>query len=186
MEIFKTVLMICCFSMVLGVSSIVPQNRERPKNRTASSSAKDKKVEPGDYFPENEIESRFRYVIVDDDVQFDDEETKQVPVRRFVQVLMDERAFNKANLTYLFRYLSNYYNNPAYLGIEVHTSLMTLETLEERTAISTHSSRDDFRQFYKTASYSRFNDRSEGFLYYTGRPGKFITKFVDLPKAAKK
>ena len=178
--------MICCFSLVFNVSSIFPQSREKSKN--TSHSTLDKKVEPGDDLSEKEIESPFRYVIIDDDVQFDvEEEGKEpVPVRHFVKVLIEERAFNEANLTYLFTYLSNYYADPVYLGIEVHTSLMTLETLEEGIAMSTHSGRDDFRQFYKTAGYNRFNDRSEIFCYDTGKPGKFVRKFVNLPKTKKK
>ena len=188
MKMLKILLMVCCFSFGFNANLIFAQSKEKSKNKSVSTLTKDKRTnkEPGDYFPENEIKSPFRYVIVDNDVQFDDEEKKEMPVRRFVKVLIDERAFNEANLTYLFKYLSNYYANPVYLGIEVHTSLMTLETLEESVAVSTHSSRDDFRQFYKTASYSRFNDGSEGFLYYTGKPGNFITKFVDLPNTTKK
>jgi hypothetical protein len=193
MKIFKTVLMVCFLSLAFNVSLIFPQSAKKSKDKSVSTRTKDKRtnsktVKPGDYFPENEIESPFRYVIIDDDVQFGvrEEEQKEVPVRRFVKVLMDERAFNEANLAYLFKYLSNYYANPLYLGIEVHTNLMTLETLEESLAMSTHSSRDDFRQFYKTASYSRFNDGSEGFLYYTGKSGEFIMKFVNLPKTTKK
>ena len=189
MKIFKTVLMVCCFSLVFNGNLIFAQSGEKSKNKSVSTRTKDKrteekKEEPGDYFPENEIKSPFRYVIVKDDVQFDDEE--KVPVRRFVDVLMEEKAFNKANLIYLFNYLSNYYANPQFLHIEVHTSLMTLETLEESVALSTHSSRDDFRQFYKTASYSRFNSGSEGFDYDTGKPGKFVRKSGNLPTTTKK
>lgn len=191
MKIFKTVLMICCLSLVFNVRLIFPQSGEKSKNKSVSTLAKDKrtnskKVEPGDYFPENEIESPFRYVIVWDDIRFEEEEKEQVPVSRFVRVLMEERAFNEANLIYLFNYLSNYYAKPQYLHIEVHTSLMTLETLEESVAMSTHSSRDDFRQFYKTASYSRFEDGYEGFNYDTGKSGKFIRKSVNLTKTTKK
>jgi hypothetical protein len=144
-----------------------------------------KTTEIGEYFPKDEIKSPFRYVIVDDQVQFGVKEEAQedVPVRRFVKVLMDERAFNEANLTYLFKYLSKFFDNPVYLGIEAHTNLMTLETLEESAALSTHSNRDDFRQFYKTASYHRFNDGSEAFLYYVGKPGRFTEKFVNLTKS---
>ena len=187
MKILKTVLAVCCFSLVFNGGAIFSQSKEKSKNKSLSTRPENKKVniekqEPGDYFPENEIKSPFRYVIVDDDLQFDVEEEgkEKVPVRRFIKVLMDERAFNEANLIYLFKYLSKYYADPVYLGIEVHTSLMTLETLEESTALSTHSGRDDFRQFYKTASYSRFDDGDEIFSYYRGKPGKFVEKVVKL------
>lgn len=197
MKIYKTILMVCCFCLVFGGNLVFSQSGERSKDRSLSTRTKDKRtnsknVEPGDHFPENEIKSPFRYVIVDDDVQFDesDDGKEQVPVRRFVQVLMDERVFNEANLIYLFKYLSTFYADPLYLGIEVHTSLMTLETLEERVAVSTHSGRDDFRQFYKTAAYSRFNDIYErcsaGFLFDTGKPGSFVTKHANLACTTKK
>jgi hypothetical protein len=105
-----------------------------------------------------------------------------VPTGLFVNVLIEERAFNKANLMYLFKYLSNYFPDPLDLGITVHTSLMTLQTPEEGAAAS---SRDGFRHLYKTASYFRSNNKyggcNAGFLYDTGKSGSFIVKRVKLP-----
>jgi hypothetical protein len=197
MKIFKMVLMAFYLCLVFNGSLVFSQSGEKSKGKSVSIPAKDKrtnskKVEPGDYFPKNEIKSPFRYVIVDDYVRFDnnDDGKEQVPVDRFVRVLMEKRAFNKGNLIYLFKYLSNYYADPLYLDIEVHTSLMTLETLEESVAMSTHSSRDDFHQFYKTATYGRSNDIYErcgaGFDYDTGKPGKFTRKSVNLTCTTRK
>jgi|GEM_PF-3639872 len=197
MKIFKTVLIIGCFYLAFSPSVVSPQSAEKPKDKSLSTWTKGKgtnnrKVEPGDYFSKNEIKSPFRYVIVDDDLQFNDsdEGKDKVPVRHYLKVLMEEQAFNKANLIYLFKYLSNFYTDPFYLDVEVHTSLMTVETPEESAAMSTHSSRDGFRQFHKTATYTRNTDIYErcyaGFLYDTGKPGNFVVKYVKLTCLTKK
>jgi len=169
--------------------------KESSSPRTSEKYSRSTKSEPRDNFP-NEIKSPFRYVIVGDDLQFDEGEDvkEEQPIFRVVTVLMDFRAFNKANLTYLFKYLSDYYSEPTHLEIIVHTSLMTLETLEERAAMSTHSGRDRFRENHKMANYSRsteiydsiYEGCSGGFLYDTGKPGHFVTKFVNLPCTVKK
>lgn len=190
MKTFKTILAICCFCLVFYANSVFSQKSEKPTGSPLPTPSEGKrtdneKAEPSDYFSQDETTSPFRYVVVYENVRFEDEGEK-VPVSRFVQVLVEKRAFNKANLIYLFKYLAKYYASPAALEIEVHTSLKTLETFEESLAISTHSGRDPFIQFYRTASYSRFEDGTEGFLYDTGRPGKFVRKWIRLPKTTKK
>lgn len=191
MKICRTVLIVCSFCFVFNGSLVFSQNVESSSGKSFSTRTKDKgkngeKLEPGDYLPTNEFKSPFRYIIVDSDLQFDDEEEK-VPTRHFVTILMEERAFNEPNLIYLFKYLSNYYADPLYLVIDVHTSLITLQTPEEGAVAA---SRDDFRQFYKTATFSRSNDIHEkcsaGFLYDTGKAGKFIMKDVRLTCPTKK
>lgn len=189
MKIFGTILILCCFAPLLDGTDVFAQGTAKSRDKSASTLNKDKQTigkeaEHGDYFPNHEIKSPFRYIVVNDDVQFNSEDAAKepVPVRRFVTVLMEKRAFNKANLTYLFKNLSHFYADPLYLGIEVHTSLKTLETLEESSALSTHASRDRFRRFYRTATYTRFNDGSDGFLYDTGIPGQFVMKNVSLTK----
>ena len=196
MKIFRTIWIITCFYLVFNGTSIFSQKSGESKVYTVSARTRgtktNKKVEPGDYFPKNEIKSPFRYVVVDDDVRTDtsDNGKEQAPVDRFVRVLMEEQAFNKGNLIYLFNYLSNYYADPLGLDIEVHTSLVTLETLEESIAMSNHSSRDNFRQFHRTASYARSNNIYEkcnaGFLYDTGKPGNFVMRYVNLACPTKK
>lgn len=194
MKILITIVLAFYFCIGSSETKIFSQSREKSKARRASVTTEKKRTEEKkgdsvDYSSGKEIRPSFRYVIVNNDLQFDDDEEK-VPVRRFVTVLMDERAFTEANLIYLFKYLANYYTDPLYLGIDVHTSLMTLETLEESVALSTHSNRDDFRQFHKTASYGRSNDIYErcsaGFLYDTGKPGNFVMKHVNLTCTTKK
>jgi hypothetical protein len=195
MNTLKKILVIGCFSVGFCGVPVLSQSSEKSHDRPIATLKKPKrsyreKVEPRNSFLDSEIISPFRYVIVDNDLQIDESVeaniNRQVPVRRFVKVLMDERAFSEVNLIYLFNYLSKFYADPLYLGIEVHTSLMTLETLEESNALSTHSDRDNLRKYYKTASYSRFNDGSAGFFYQTGRPGKFAMKYVKLARPTNK
>jgi hypothetical protein len=197
MKNFTTILIASCFCLVSSGNFVFSQTMRESTDRPVSVRPKDKKTDgkkanPGDYFPKDETKSPFRYVIVHDDVRFDnaDEGKEKVPVDRFVTILIEERAFNKANLIYLLNNISNYYGDPLSLDIEVHTSLMTLETPEERADMSTHSSRDGFRKFHKTASYSRSSDIFEkcsaGFHYDTGKPGNFVRKYVNLTCATKK
>lgn len=127
-----------------------------------------------------EIRSPFRYVVVYDDLQTEEDDGRKIPLTRDVTVLMNEKDFSESNLIVLFNYLSRYYSVPTYLTIEVHTSLESLETLEERNTLSDHTSRSKFERIYKTAGYSRFFDGKEIFSYDSGTPGKFIRKFVTL------
>lgn len=174
-----------CFYFAMIGSVAFSQTETNSKHETASIGTNGGEL-AGDYFSTKDIRSPFRYVIVADDVQFDDaeDEKNQKASGRSVEVLMEDRAFNEKNLRYLFNYLSNYFSYPPYLVVEVHTSLMTLETTEERAAESTHSSRDQFRKYHKTATYLRFNDIdencSEGFSYDFGKSGKFVRKHVKL------
>lgn len=159
MKTFREILVICSVCLLFGPNVIFAQNQ----------------VE----VPEKEVRSPFRYVIVKDDIVYGGK-NDEVATHRFIDVLMEEKAFNEANLIYLFKYLSGFYDEPMYLGIEVHTSLMTLETLEESTAMSTHSSREEFRSFHRMATYVRFNDGSEGFDYDIGSSPKFLRKSVNF------
>jgi len=127
-----------------------------------------------------EIASPFRYVVVRDDLQTEEEGGHKKPLIRFVTVLINEKDFSESNLRVLFNYLSRYYSVPTSLNIEVHTSLETLETLEERNTLSDHTRRSKFEQIYKMAGYSRFFDGKEIFSYDSGAPGKFVRKFVVL------
>lgn len=129
-----------------------------------------------------EIGPPFRYVVVYDDLQTEEsDDGRKIPLTRDVTVLMNEKDFSESNLIVLFNYLSRYYSVPTYLTIEVHTSLETIETLEERNKRSSDDiGRSKFEQIYKTAGYSRFFDGTEIFSYYSGTPGKFIRKFVEL------
>jgi len=147
--------------------------------------------------------SPFRYVIVFEDLRYDEDDkgNPTVPDGRSLEVLMEERAFNEANLVYLFTCLSNWLSAPIDLDIRVHTSLMTIETADERHQMSTHSSRSRFFQYFRTAFYSRgptwskesvehpegvIDGCSSSFLFDSGKPGRLKNKFVTLPCTLKR
>lgn len=160
-------LFLFCF-IVFGASLAISQDKSGGDGLLSSKSKK-------------EVRSPFRHVVVYDDLQTEeDDDGRKTPLTRFVTVLINEKDFSESNLIVLFNYLSKYYSVPATLNIEVHTSLETLETLEERNTLSDHTSRSKFYQIYKTAQYSRFYNGTEGFSYDSGTPGKFIRKFVNL------
>ncbi len=173
MKIRYTTLLFLCF-IVSGVGLAFSQDKSRRSDLSSSIST-------------TEIRSPFRYVIVDNDLRYEEEnDGRKIPLARSMTVLMSEKDFSESNLIVLFGYLSKYYSVPAYLNIEVHTTLETLETLEEKTIRSTDDvGRSEFYQIHKTAYYSRFFDGKEIFLYYSGQPGKFVRKFVTLAKNGK-
>lgn len=74
--------------------------------------------------------SPFRYVIVNNEI--DSSLGGDVPERRFIEVLMDSRAFSKKNLTILFQLVSERFSSPKLLYINVFTDLEDVETPEER------------------------------------------------------
>lgn len=196
MKLKQTILIVCWIAIGLaGGRPAFAQERAIPKPDISSTKEMRKGEKKSEFkadSPEKRFESPFRYVIVSDRLRYDVTNVgeKGEPYARFVRVLIQPSSFNKANLTYLFKHLAIYYAEPLNLSVEVHSSLQTLETLEESVAISTHSSRDKFRELYKVATYTRSNNVYDtcdaGFLYDTGKPGHFVTKFVRLPCTLKK
>lgn len=198
MKIAQIVSIAC--GLIIGLSGSIASAQDtghakESSSRPSKKSSRLTKNEPSDNVPD-EIKSPFRYVIVIDDLQFDEAEgvNEEIPLFRNLTVLMDAQAFNKSNLIYLFKYLADHYSEPTRLSIFVHTSLMTLETLEERAAMSTHTSRSRFQLDHKMARYHRsaaildsiYEGCKSGFFYDTGKPGHFVTKFVNLPCTVKK
>lgn len=167
MKIRYTTLFFLCF-IVFGASLVISQDKSGGNGMLSSKSKR-------------EIGPPFRYVVVYDDLQTEEgDDGRKIPSKRFVTVLINEKDFSESNLIVLFHYLSRHYAVPPSLDIEVHTSLETLETLEERNTLSDHTSRSKFYQIYKTAQYSRFYNGTEGFSYDSSAPGKFIRKSVTL------
>ena len=167
MKIRYTTLFLCF--IVFGASLAMSQNKSGGDGTLMSKSKK-------------ETGPSFRYVVVYDDLQTEEsDDGRKIPLTRFVRVLINEKDFSESNLIVLFNYLSKYYLVPTYLNIEVHTSLETLETLEERAKMSTNDiGRSEFYQIHKTAGYSRFFDGKEIFSYDSGAPGQFMRKHVNL------
>ena len=101
-----------------------------------------------------------RYVIVYDWTLDEREE-------RRVEILMGEKQFNEKNLRQIFELIKERFPSPIKLEIEVHTNLATIETPEEREMWEdSDDSRFSSTHFkYKKASYSRFDNGRESFIY---------------------
>jgi hypothetical protein len=89
-------------------------------------------------FGQYRFRSPFRYVVVHNLAEPD--RGKGDEPRRFVEVLMDGKEFNKANLTTLFKLISKRYPRPMLLFINVFTSLADVQTPEERDEPKGHAS----------------------------------------------
>lgn len=128
-----------------------------------------KQIESGDKGDSNS--PSFRYIIVVNVTDLDLaalEETvpdDAIPIRRYVDVLMEKEAFNEKNLIHLFSKLVKRFPEPIHLEVTVHTSLLTIETPEEMEAVSTHSSRVEYFFLEQSATYYRFDDCSASFEY---------------------
>ena len=199
MRELAVVLAIICLSLVLCGETALAQDTSKPEESVVRGV-----IPRGSCMTTDAIRaSPFRYVIVFEDVRYDEDDkgNPTVPDGRFVEVLMEARAFNEPNLVYLFTCLSNWLSAPIDLDIRVHTSLMTIETADERLQMSTHTSRDRFSEYYPQAFYTRGPTWSEesldhpegvidgcdsGFLFWTGKPGRLKNKFVTLPCTLKK
>lgn len=104
-----------------------------------------------------------RYVIVYNDI------FKLSSEERRMEILIDEKQLNEENLTEIFELIKKRFPLPLGLEINVHTSVATIETPEEREMVR----RGDDPRFahtygeYKSASYSRFDNGREAFMYTT-------------------
>jgi len=116
---------------------------------------------PRQMSPEEEVRYRspVRYVVVYDNVD-------DLGIRR-IEMLLDEKCFNEQALRTIFAALGRRYPTPIGLDIEVHTSLDTIETPEERLMWKdSEGSRfaDVVRKHHK-ASFWRFENGREAFIY---------------------
>ena len=74
--------------------------------------------------------SPFRYVIVNNEVIDDSGDPKDA--YRYVEVLLDEKAFSEATLKKLFKLLSKRFPKPSTMDVSVSTNLEQVDTPEER------------------------------------------------------
>ena len=101
-----------------------------------------------------------RYVIVYNEI-FDDQ--------RRVEILLDERNFSKSNLEKVFKLIKSRFPMPIDLEIEVHVNHNTIETPEEREMVKDGEDKRFAKYYfmYKSASYSRFDNGREAYIYTT-------------------
>jgi hypothetical protein len=89
---------------------------------------------------------------------------------RQIEILLDSKYFSSRNLQMVLCNIKEKYPSPVHLEIEIHTSLETIETPEERELIrDSEDSRFSNLYFkYRRGSFSRFADGREAFTYTVG------------------
>lgn len=106
--------------------------------------------------------SPIRYIIVYNDIIGSDS------LERRIEIVIDERQFNEENLAKVFDLVKKRFPSPFKLSVEVHTSLATIETPEEREKMHNSWGRLTDNLFSnKTADYFRFEGGREAFIYTT-------------------
>ncbi len=115
---------------------------------------------PPQMSPDEQVKYRspIRYVVVYDTL---------INNERRIEILLDEKCFNEQVLRTIFTALGRRYQSPRYLHIKVHTSLETIETPEERS-MGSDSEDSRFAGLFlkhRDASFVRFNDGRESFVY---------------------
>lgn len=121
----------------------------------------------------NSSKSSFRYVIINNEVTNDLDLSDDG--YRYVEVLLDDKAFSEENLGKLFELVSKRFPTPKVLHVQVYTSLEDVETPEEReegkiSEVSADPSADN----YHRAFYLRDADGNEWFSYNPYPPSREI------------
>ncbi|MBK7706872.1 MAG: hypothetical protein IPJ30_14175 [Acidobacteria bacterium] len=130
---------------------------------------------PPQMSPEEQVRYRspIRYVVV-----FNEVNERSI---RQIEILLDEKSFDEQTLCALFASLGRRYPTPSRLEVEIHTSLDTVETPEERLMLrdSDDSRFSDVYFKHKKASFTRFENGREAFIYTTSL-APYETKVVRL------
>jgi len=119
-----------------------------------------------------------RYIVVYNDVY----KGGMTSSERRIDVLMQEKQFNKKNVKAVFNLIKKRYPQPLGMVVRVHTSLTTVETPEERELPKDGAdSRFVDKYFrYKGAYYIRSENGSEQFTY-TVKLNPYKEKRIVLP-----
>ncbi len=109
--------------------------------------------------------SPIRYVIVYNDLWNPSGEPGRE--ERRIEALLDANQFNEENLIKIFDYIRKQFPDPVRLTVNVHTSLETIETPEERdmAAMSSVGRLTHNSAKHKDASYGRYPNGREAFIY---------------------
>lgn len=106
--------------------------------------------------------SPFRYVIFNNEVDAG---------YRYLEVLLDEKAFSEENLKQLFKLVSNRFPIPRVLHIQVYTNLEDAETPEEReSGKASEQPGNPAADRYHSAYFLRDNDGNQWFTYNPDAP----------------
>lgn len=122
--------------------------------------------------------SPVRYVIVSSEV-IDDSGNPPKDAYRYVEVLLDAKAFSENNLTELFRLVSKRFPKPKVLHVQVYTNLSDVETPEEREEPKMSEMPDDpSLDRHHQAFYLRDDDGNEWFTYNPNPPRTHTKKVI--------
>ncbi|MGI8554778.1 MAG: hypothetical protein ACR2LT_00240 [Pyrinomonadaceae bacterium] len=179
----KNTIIIFIFLLV-GFSNLktLSQDVENPTNKSFDINKGEslEKIRKSKIDERKPFRSPFRYIIIS---SVSSEELGLDIPQLWIEILMDKKSFNEKNLRLLFSMLSKRFTTPIRLNIKVHTNLATIETPEEEEIMSSHDQLEEKENYYKTASYSRFNEGGEVFEYAYGKPPGFWWKTIVLNKS---
>jgi hypothetical protein len=117
------------------------------------------------HVPQAPNRSPFRYVIVSNEV-IDDSGTPPRDAYRYVEILLDGKAFSERNLKELFRLVSKRFPKPKVLDVQVYTNLEDIETPEEReSGKMSEAPYDRSLDRHHQAFFVRDDDGDEWFTY---------------------
>ena len=156
---FLQTVIFCGVSAMLASGQISPKIGSLPNACPVPSALELKRV--GKLSEKDELRYRtpIRYVIVYNEIG---------PTGgREIEVFMKAANINERDLRAVFCWISQSFPSPVALTINVHTDLNTIETPEERELLKDgeDSRFSKFYGRYREASYSRFDNRREAFLY---------------------
>ncbi len=107
----------------------------------------------------------FRYVIVAGVSETEQYVNRNPESIMYLEVLIEDSAFNEKNLKTLFKLLDKRFNSSNLLIVYVYTSLGAILTPEENDKLNLKGQIDDIEKKYKVANYSRLKGRDKSFTY---------------------
>lgn len=123
-----------------------------------------------------EFRAPFRYVIIAG-VSRIEKYRNENPDSAYIEVLMEDKAFNEKNLKILFELLSKRFTEKWGLSVTVYTTLDALYTPEENDVLDLKGITEEHQKKYKWAIFNR-NGHGEYFWY--GMPNDISGKRVQI------
>lgn len=119
--------------------------------------------------------SPFRYVIVAGVTDLE-KYVNRFDDSLYLEVLMEDRAFNETNLRELFKLISRRFPNQKLLSIDVFTTLEAIKTLEENDRSNLKGPVNNYKE-YKYAFFNRRPSKCDAYFSYAepGQPETNVT-----------
>ena len=159
----QTILLIllCAGPVVLNISTSVNGQTMREKSKQQIS---------GETY-----KAPFRYVIISNHVYTPTGDHRDTS--RFIEVLLDEKAFSEGTLRQLFKLISQRFPKPRWLDVDVYTNLEQTETPEESDLSKTSESNAPSQDNYHWARLIRIDD-DELFRYNPDPPSRTMKTVI--------